>query len=91
IDPKTGKLAEGGAAEQAKQVFANIGALLKEAGSGMENVVKATVFLTDMADFTAVNGVYAGFFPEPFPARSTFAVSGLPLGAAVEIEVIAVR
>jgi 2-iminobutanoate/2-iminopropanoate deaminase len=91
IDPSTGKLAEGGVAEQTEQVFRNIEAVVTDAGLTMHDVVKATVFLTTMDDFAEMNAVYATRFDEPHPARSTVAVAGLPLGARVEIEVVALR
>ncbi len=78
-------------AEQAKQVLANIASILKEAGLTTENVVKTTVFLTDLGDFAAVNEVYASFFSEPYPARSCVQVAALPKGAKIEIETIAVK
>lgn len=90
LDPAAGKLAEGVAA-QAKQSLANIGALLESQGLTYENVVKTTVLLADIADFAAVNEVYASVFTEPYPARSCFAVAALPMGGLVEIEVIATR
>ena len=90
IDPATGKLPEGVEA-QAKQSLANVGALLEAAGLGYENVVKTTVLLADINDFATVNAVYGDVFPEPYPARSCFAVAALPMGGLVEIEVIAVR
>lgn len=90
LDPATGKLAEGVAA-QAKRSLANIGALLESQGLTYENVVKTTVLLADIADFAAVNEVYASVFTEPYPARSCFAVAALPMGGLVEIEVIATR
>lgn len=90
LDPATGKLAEGVEA-QAKQSLANVGALLEAAGLGYENVVKTTVLLADINDFATVNAVYGDVFPEPYPARSCFAVAALPMGGLVEIEVIAVR
>ena len=89
LDPATGQLVEGGIEAQVEQVFDNLAAILEAAGSSLANAVKITIFLEDMASFGAVNGVYARRVPEPFPARSTFAVRELPLGAAVEIEVIA--
>ncbi len=89
IDPVSGKMAPGGTAAQAEQVFKNIAAVLAAAGADLSRVLKTTVFLADMADFPALNEVYARHFEPPFPARSTFSVKGLPLGAAVEIEVIA--
>jgi 2-iminobutanoate/2-iminopropanoate deaminase len=80
---------EGGVLNQARQIFVNIRNVLEEAGCRMDNVVKATVFLKNMNDFKNVNEVYAEFFSLPFPARSAIEVSGLPLGADIEIEVIA--
>ena len=91
ITPATGQMAEGGVAELTRQSLANIRAILAEAGLGMENVVKTTVMLADMADFAEMNAVYAEFFTAPFPARSAFAVKALPKGARVEIECLAVR
>lgn len=88
IDPATGKLPEGVVA-QAEQSLRNIETLLIEAGVGLDNVVKTTVLLADIADFAAVNEVYASKFGEPFPARSAFQVAALPAGGLVEIEVIA--
>ena len=77
--------------KQAKQVLANITNILSEAGLTTENVVKTTVFLTDLGDFAAVNEVYASFFSEPYPARSCVQVAALPKGAKIEIETIAVK
>ena len=91
VNPATGQMAEGGVAELTRQSLANIRAILAEAGLGMENVVKTTVMLADMADFAEMNTVYAEFFTAPFPARSAFAVKALPKGARVEIECLAVR
>lgn len=88
--PETGELVAGDAGAQAEQVFKNIGAVLRANAMTFSNVVKTTVFLTDMADFAKMNEVYARHFAEPFPARSTIQVAGLPKGANVEIEVIAV-
>lgn len=88
LDPKTGQLADGVVA-QAEQSLENIEALLAAAGAALDNVVKTTVFLADIADFAAVNVVYASRFPEPYPARSAVQVGALPAGALVEIEVIA--
>ena len=76
---------------QATASLANVKAILEEAGSSLGKVLKTTVFLTDMKDFAAVNEVYSTFFSQPYPARSCFAVKELPLGARVEIEVIAAR
>ncbi len=89
IDPAVGKLVEGGVVPQTEQVFKNIKAVLEAAGATMENVVKATVFLKDMADFKTVNEIYAKQFEPPFPARSAVAVRDLPLYVDVEIEIIA--
>lgn len=88
IDPATGKMPEGAVA-QAEQSLKNVEALLAEAGAGFDNVVKTTVYLADIADFAAVNEVYASKFGEPYPARSAFQVAALPAGGLVEIEVIA--
>jgi 2-iminobutanoate/2-iminopropanoate deaminase len=89
IDPSTGKLAEGGVEAQTRQVFANMAAVLAAAGLDLGCLLKTTVFLKDMAHFKAVNEIYAGQVPEPYPARSAIAVRELPLGAEVEIEAIA--
>jgi 2-iminobutanoate/2-iminopropanoate deaminase len=88
-DPSTGTLLDGVAA-QADQALRNLAAVLDAAGTGLERVVKATIFLVDMSDFAAVNEVYARHFTPPYPARSTVAVVALPKGARVEIEVVAV-
>ena len=87
-EPSTGVLAEGVAA-QADRALRNLSAVLDAAGTSLDRVVKTTVFLTDMADFAAMNEVYARHFSAPYPARSTVAVRALPKGAAVEIEAIA--
>ena len=89
IDPVTGVFAEGGIKEQTRQSLTNVKAILEEAGLGMSNVVKTTVFMADMNDFADMNTVYAEFFSEPYPARSAVAVKTLPKGALVEIEVVA--
>ncbi|AYD90632.1 RidA family protein [Actinomyces lilanjuaniae] len=92
LDPATGSLVEGGVQVQAEQVLRNVGAILSAAGLGYADVVKTTVLLADIADFAAVNEVYARFFEgEVLPARAAFAVAALPLGARVEIEAVAVR
>ncbi|MDR0466925.1 MAG: RidA family protein [Deltaproteobacteria bacterium] len=91
VDPATGKIVPGGPAAEAGQCLKNIRAILQAAGMDMQNVVKVTVFLTDMANFAAVNEVYAKTFAVPFPARSCVAVRGLPLGCLVEIEAIAAQ
>jgi 2-iminobutanoate/2-iminopropanoate deaminase len=91
IDPATGALVEGGVEAEAERALRNLAAVLDAAGLGLADVAKATIFLTDIADFAAVNAVYARFMPDPPPARTTVAVAGLPRGARVEIEAIAVR
>jgi len=87
--PETGAMVEGGIEEQARQMFANIKAVLAEAGLGFENVIKTTVFMTDLSQFGTFNGIYAEYFPVDPPARSCVEVSALPKGALVECEVIA--
>ena len=89
IDPETSQFVEGDVTAQAEQVMKNLQAVLKAAGTGLENVVKTTIFLRYMKDFSAVNEVYGKFFSEGKPARSTVAVSALPLQALLEIEVVA--
>lgn len=89
IDHATGAFPEGGVETQTRQSLTNIKSILEKAGSGMDKVVKTTVLLADMGDFAAMNGVYAEFFTEPYPARCAFAVKTLPKGALVEIECIA--
>ncbi|HEX5958159.1 MAG TPA: RidA family protein [Hyphomicrobiaceae bacterium] len=91
LDAATGKLVEGDVSAQARQSLENLKAILDAAGLGFGHVVKTVIFLTDMADFAAVNEVYKAYVTEPYPARSTIAVAGLPLGAKVEIEMIASR
>ena len=91
LDPKTGQLVTGEIGEQARQCLVNLSAVLRAGGLGLDDVVKCTVFLTDMADFDAMNTVYAEFFAEPYPARTTIAVAGLPLGARIEMEMVASR
>ena len=91
INPATGAFPEGGIKEQTRQSLLNAQAILKEAGSDLNKVVKTTVLLADIADFAAMNEVYASFFEAPYPARSAFAVRDLPKGALVEIEMIAVK
>lgn len=91
IDPATGAFAGGGIAGQTRQSLENVKAILAQAGLGMENVIKTTVFLKDMNDFAAMNEAYAAFFPAEPPARSAVEVARLPKDARVEIEAIAVR
>jgi 2-iminobutanoate/2-iminopropanoate deaminase len=89
LDPATGQLVAGDVRAEAEMVFRNLAAVLEAAGSSLDRAVKVLVFLTDMADFGAVNEVYARWFKEPYPARSCVAVAGLPKGARVEIELVA--
>ena len=92
LAPATGQLVDGGIQAQAEQALRNVGAILEAAGLGYADVVKTTVLLADIADFAAVNEVYARFFTGPvLPARAAFQVAALPLGAGVEIEAVAVR
>jgi len=91
LDPTTGTVIEGGIEAQTARVLENLAAVLAAAGSSLSQVVKTTVFLTDMADFPAMNKVYAEEFGDHKPARATVAVAGLPLGVRVEIEVVATR
>lgn len=91
IDPATGKIVEGGVPAQTRQVLTNLQAVLRAGGSDLDYVVKTTVFLTDMANFQTMNQVYAEFFGDSPPARSTVAVAALPLGGLVEIEAIALK
>ncbi len=89
IDPATGEFAEGGIKEQTRQSLTNVTHVLAETGIDLSHVVKTTVFLSDMANFAAMNEVYATFFSEPYPARSAVAVKTLPKNALVEVEVVA--
>ncbi|MDY3821093.1 MAG: RidA family protein [Bacteroidaceae bacterium] len=91
IDPATGQFVEGGIQEQTRQALTNARSILQAAGTDMENVIKTTVYLSDIHNFAAMNEVYAQFFTEPFPARSAVAVKDLPKGALVEIEVLAIK
>ena len=90
IDPATGNLIQGDIAAQTRRVFENLTAILKAAGGSLDNVVRTTVFLADMGDFAAMNEVYAGYFTNPAPARSTVQAARLPKDARIEIDVIAV-
>ena len=89
IDPETGEIVAGGTAEQTKCVLKNLAAVLEAAGSSLDKVVKTTVFLADMKEFSGMNDVYATFFTNPAPARITIAAAGLPRDARVEIEAVA--
>ena len=90
VDPATGRLAEGGIEAETRQTLKNLGAILRAAGSSPSQVVKTTVFLQDIADFQAMNRVYAEFFGDGPPARTTVQVAALPLGILVEIEAVAI-
>jgi 2-iminobutanoate/2-iminopropanoate deaminase len=91
LDSTTGKLVAGDIAAQTRQSLENLKAILEAAGLTFADVVKTTIFLTSMGDFAAVNEVYKSYVAEPYPARSTVAVAALPMGAKVEIEMVAVR
>ncbi len=91
LDPVTGKFVEGGIQEQTRQVLKNLQAVLETAGAGLDSVMKTTVFLQDMGEFTLMNEIYADFFTDAPPARSTVEVAALPMGARVEIEAVALR
>lgn len=89
LEPETGEFAASDVKGQAHRVLQNLAAVLREAGLGFEDVVKTTVYLADMEEFPVVNSVYAEYFAEPYPARSTVAAAGLPKGARVEIDIVA--
>jgi 2-iminobutanoate/2-iminopropanoate deaminase len=89
LDPATGEFAEGGIREQTRRVLQNIGAILEAGGSSLGKVVRSTVYLADIADFTAMNEAYATFFAPPYPARSTIQAARLPKDARIEVDVIA--
>lgn len=89
LDPATGNLVEGDFAAQAHRVFRNLDAVLREAGSGFSKVLKATVYVTDLANFQTLNAIYAEYFGDHKPARTTVEVKGLPKGAALEIDLVA--
>jgi 2-iminobutanoate/2-iminopropanoate deaminase len=89
LDPKSGAMVEGGIGAQTRQVLENLRRVLEAAGTSMNRVVKATVYMTNLADFQKMNEVYAGYFPQEKPVRSTVGVASLPRGALVEIDVIA--
>ena len=90
LDPAKGELVPGGVEAETRQVLTNLKNVLEAAGTSLDGVIKTTVFLKDMADFAKMNAIYAEFFTQNPPARSTIAVAGLPKGASVEIEVIAI-
>jgi 2-iminobutanoate/2-iminopropanoate deaminase len=90
LDPETNELVPGGVGPETEQAITNIKNILQAAGSGLENIIKTTVFLRDIGDFSEMNNVYAKYFTEKYPARSTVQVGALPKAAAVEIEAIAI-
>ena len=87
-DPATGKVVEGGIVAETERVLQNLSAVLKAAGKSFDDVVRVGVFLTSMSDYVALNSVYAQYFRQPFPARTTIAVAALPLGACVEMDLV---
>jgi 2-iminobutanoate/2-iminopropanoate deaminase len=87
-DPATGKVVEGGIVPETERVFQDRSAVLKAAGKSLDDVVRAGVFLTNMADFAAMNGIFPKYFSQPFPARTTIAAAALPLGACIEIDLV---
>ncbi len=87
-DPATGKVVEGGIVAETERIFQNLSVLLKAAGRSLDDVVRAGVFLRNMSDFAEMNGIYAKYFREPFPARTTIAAAALPLGADIEIDLV---
>ena len=87
-DPATGKLVAGGVAAETERIFQNLSAVLRAAGRGFDDVVRAGVYLTSMTDYATVNGIYARQFNRPFPARTAIGVAALPLGACVEIDLV---
>ena len=91
IDPATGEFVKGGIKEQTRQSLLNAKSILIAAGTDLNRVIKTTVYLSDMANFAAMNEVYSSFFEQPFPARSAVAVKDLPKGALVEVEVLAAK
>ena len=87
-DPATSKVVEGGIGAETERIFQNLSAVLKAAGKSFDHVACARVFLTNMSDFAAMNGIYAKYFSPPFPARTTIGVAALPLGACVEVDLV---
>ncbi len=87
-DPATGKVVEGGIVAETERIFQNLSAVLKAAGKSFDDVARVGVFLTSMSDYSAMNGVYAKYFSQPFPARTAIGVAALPLGARVEIDLV---
>lgn len=91
LDPATGELVSGGFEAQVERVFDNLAAVAAEAGMTLDDAVKVTIYMTDLAKFPVLNEIYAGRFSEPFPARATVGVASLPKGAEVEIDLVAAR
>jgi 2-iminobutanoate/2-iminopropanoate deaminase len=91
IDPASGEVVEGGIGPQTERVMENLRAILEEAGSSLDKLLKTSIFLVDLGDFAAMNEVYAGYLTEPYPARATVQIAALPSGARVEIEALAHR
>ena len=87
-DPTTGKLVTGGIAAETERIFQNLSAVLKAAGKGFDDVVRAGAYLTNMTDYATLNGIYAKHFSQPFPARTVIGVAALPLGACVEVDLV---
>ena len=87
-DPATGKVVEGGIVAETERIFRNLSAVLKAAGKRFDDVVRAGVYLTNMSDYVALNGIYAKHFSQPFPARTVIGVAALPLGACVEMDLV---
>src|SRR5262252_1644670 len=87
-DPDTGKVVEGGIVAETERVLRNLASVLEAAGKTFDHVARAGVYLTNMSDFAAMNGIYAKYFSQPFPARTTIAVAALPLGACIEIDLV---
>jgi len=87
-DPATGKVVEGGIVAETERIFLNLSAVLKAAGKNFDDVVRAGVYLTNLSDYAAMNGIYAKHFSSPFPARTAIGVAALPLGARIEIDLV---
>jgi 2-iminobutanoate/2-iminopropanoate deaminase len=87
-DPTTGKLVAGGIAMEAERIFQNLSTVLRAAGKSFDDVVRAGVYLTSISDYATLNGIYAKYFSQPFPARTVIAVAALPLGACVEMDLV---
>ena len=88
LDPETMKVVEGGVSAQAHRVFKNLRAVCEAAGGGLDDIVKVTIYMTDLGNFSTVNQIMAEYFSEPFPARATVGVAALPLGVEVEVEAV---